>query len=65
MTVSKKNNTIAWILRITVAVLFIVSAIAKLSKSEILDSPYFAISTFVTIWLAQKNGKINKVQATV
>ncbi len=26
---------------------------------------YFAISTFVTIWLAQKNGKINKVQATV
>jgi alkylglycerol monooxygenase len=26
---------------------------------------YFAISTFVTIWLAQKNGKTNKVQATV
>ena len=46
MTVSKKNNTIAWILRIVVAVLFIVSAVAKLSKGEILDSPYFAISTF-------------------
>jgi alkylglycerol monooxygenase len=26
---------------------------------------YFAISTFVTIWLAQKNSKSNKVQATV
>lgn len=46
MTVSKKNNTIAWIIRIVVAVLFIVSAVAKLSKGEILDSPYFAISTF-------------------
>lgn len=40
------KNTIAWILRIVVALLFIVSAVAKLSKSEILDSPYFAISTF-------------------
>lgn len=46
MTVSKKNNTIAWTLRIIVSVLFIVSAVAKLSKGEILDSPYFAISTF-------------------
>jgi len=46
MTVSKKNNTIAWILRITVAVLFILSAVAKLSKGHLLDSPYFAISTF-------------------
>lgn len=46
MTVSKKNNTIAWTLRIVVAILFIVSAVAKLSKGEILDSPYFAISTF-------------------
>ncbi len=26
---------------------------------------YFAISTFVTIWLAQKNGKIDKIQAIV
>ncbi len=40
------KNTISWILRIVVALLFIVSAVAKLSKSEILDSPYFAISTF-------------------
>lgn len=40
------KNTIAWVLRIVVALLFIVSAVAKLSKSEILDSPYFAISTF-------------------
>lgn len=40
------KNTIAWILRIVVALLFIVSAVAKLSKSELLDSPYFAISTF-------------------
>jgi hypothetical protein len=46
MTVSKKNNNIAWILRIIVAVLFIVSALAKLSKGHLLDSPYFAISTF-------------------
>ena len=46
MTVSKKNNTIAWSLRIIVAILFIVSALAKLSKGHLLDSPYFAISTF-------------------
>lgn len=46
MTVSKKNNVIAWSLRIIVAVLFIVSALAKLSKGHLLDSPYFAISTF-------------------
>ncbi len=40
------KNTIAWTLRIIVAVLFILSALAKLSKSHLLDSPYFAISTF-------------------
>lgn len=40
------KNTLAWVVRIIVALLFIVSAVAKLSKSEILDSPYFAISTF-------------------
>lgn len=40
------KNFIAWSLRIIVAVLFIVSALAKLSKGQLLDSPYFAISTF-------------------
>lgn len=40
------KQTLAWVLRIVVSLLFIVSAVAKLSKSEILDSPYFAISTF-------------------
>lgn len=45
MTTSTKNN-IAWTLRIIVAVLFILSALAKLSKAHLLDSPYFAISTF-------------------
>lgn len=45
MTTSSKN-TIAWSLRIIVAVLFILSALAKLSKGHLLDSPYFAISTF-------------------
>lgn len=40
------KNYIAWSLRIIVAVLFIVSALAKLSKGHLLDSPYFAISTF-------------------
>lgn len=44
MKISK--NTIAWTIRISVALLFIVSALAKLSKSQLLDSPYFAISTF-------------------
>jgi hypothetical protein len=44
MALSK--NYIAWTLRIIVAVLFILSALAKLSKSHLLDSPYFAISTF-------------------
>ena len=44
MALSK--NTIAWTLRIIVAVLFILSALAKLSKAHLLDSPYFAISTF-------------------
>ena len=44
MKISK--NYIAWSLRIIVAVLFIVSALAKLSKGHLLDSPYFAISTF-------------------
>ena len=41
-----KKSYIAWTLRIIVAALFIVSALAKLSKSYLLDSPYFAISTF-------------------
>jgi thiol-disulfide isomerase/thioredoxin len=47
---NKKN--ISWTLRIVVALLFIVSAIAKISKGWISDfpfidfSPYFAISTF-------------------
>ena len=45
MTTSSKNY-IAWSLRIIVAVLFILSALAKLSKGHLLDSPYFAISTF-------------------
>ena len=45
MTTTTKN-TIAWSLRIIVSVLFIVSALAKLSKGHLLDSPYFAISTF-------------------
>lgn len=43
--VTKKNYT-AWSLRIIVSALFIVSALAKLSKGHLLDSPYFAISTF-------------------
>ena len=41
---NKKN--IAWAIRSIIALLFIVSAVAKLSKGQILDSPYFAISTF-------------------
>jgi thiol-disulfide isomerase/thioredoxin len=47
---NKKN--ISWTLRIVIALLFIVSAIAKISKGWISDfpfidfSPYFAISTF-------------------
>jgi hypothetical protein len=45
MTTSSKNY-IAWSLRAIVSVLFIVSALAKLSKGHLLDSPYFAISTF-------------------
>jgi len=45
MTTTTKNY-IAWTLRIIIALLFILSAVAKLSKSELLDSPYFAISTF-------------------
>ena len=44
MSTTRKN--IAWSLRIIVALLFIVSAVAKLSKGHLLDSPYFAISTF-------------------
>lgn len=40
------KNKLAWALQIVVALLFIVSAVAKLSKSHVLDSPYFAISTF-------------------
>jgi len=45
-TMSTSKKYIAWTLRIVVAVLFIVSALAKLSKGHLLDSPYFAISTF-------------------
>jgi hypothetical protein len=45
MTTETKKY-ISWTLRIIVSLLFIVSALAKLSKSELLDSPYFAISTF-------------------
>lgn len=41
-----KKSYIAWTLRIIVAALFIISALAKLSKGHLLDSPYFAISTF-------------------
>jgi thiol-disulfide isomerase/thioredoxin len=47
---NKKNNS--WTLRIVIALLFIVSAVAKISKGWISDfpfidfSPYFAISTF-------------------
>ena len=44
MSSTRKN--IAWSLRIIVSLLFIVSAMAKLSKGHLLDSPYFAISTF-------------------
>lgn len=46
------KNTIAWTLRILISLLFIVSALAKISKGWISDfpfidfSPYFAISTF-------------------
>lgn len=45
MTTTTKNY-IAWTLRVIIAFLFILSAVAKLSKGELLDSPYFAISTF-------------------
>jgi hypothetical protein len=41
-----KKSYIAWTLRVIVAALFILSAFAKLSKGHLLDSPYFAISTF-------------------
>ncbi len=41
-----KKSYIAWTLRIVVSALFILSAVAKLSKGHLLDSPYFAISTF-------------------
>jgi len=41
-----KNSYLAWTLRIVVSALFILSAVAKLSKGHLLDSPYFAISTF-------------------
>ena len=40
------KNYIAWTIRIVVSLLFIVSALAKLSTAHLLDSPYFAISTF-------------------
>lgn len=46
MTTETKKSYIAWTLRIIVSALFIVSALAKLSKGHLLDSPYFAISTF-------------------
>ena len=45
MTIETKKY-ISWTLRIVVSALFIVSALAKLSKGHLLDSPYFAISTF-------------------
>lgn len=41
-----KKSYIAWTIRIVVSALFILSAVAKLSKGHLLDSPYFAISTF-------------------
>jgi len=41
-----KKSYLAWTLRIVVSALFILSAVAKLSKGHLLDSPYFAISTF-------------------
>jgi hypothetical protein len=41
-----KKSYLAWTLRIIVSALFILSAVAKLSKGHLLDSPYFAISTF-------------------
>jgi uncharacterized membrane protein YphA (DoxX/SURF4 family)/thiol-disulfide isomerase/thioredoxin len=41
---NKKNTSL--IIRLVIALLFLVSAVAKLSKSEIFDSPYFAITTF-------------------
>lgn len=41
-----KKTYLAWTLRIVVSALFILSAVAKLSKGHLLDSPYFAISTF-------------------
>ena len=46
MTTETQKSYIAWTLRIIVSALFIVSALAKLSKGHLLDSPYFAISTF-------------------
>jgi thiol-disulfide isomerase/thioredoxin len=46
MATETQKTYIAWTLRVIVAVLFIVSALAKLSKGHLLDSPYFAISTF-------------------
>ncbi|MGK4568902.1 MauE/DoxX family redox-associated membrane protein [Flavobacterium sp. 3HN19-14] len=45
MTTQTKHY-LAWTIRIIIAFLFVLSAVAKLSKGEILDSPYFAISTF-------------------
>lgn len=45
MTTQTKNY-ISWTIRVIIAVLFILSAVAKLSKGHLLDSPYFAISTF-------------------
>jgi len=45
MTTETKKY-ISWTLRVIVSALFIVSALAKLSKGHLLDSPYFAISTF-------------------
>jgi hypothetical protein len=41
-----QKSYISWTFRIIVSALFILSALAKLSKSHLLDSPYFAISTF-------------------
>lgn len=40
------KNYISWTIRVIVSLLFIVSALAKMSTAHLLDSPYFAISTF-------------------
>ena len=46
MTLETKKSYLVLTLQIVLSVLFIVSALAKLSKGHLLDSPYFAITTF-------------------